>query len=366
MNRALQSWAPPFCPNPKCRFHRGDTTLWRHVKIGFYFRRTPPYKIQRRRCVTCRRSFVASTFFPTYWLHRPELLVPVLHRLVGCSGLRQIATEFRASPETIARMAGRLGRHALLYHELHRPKGPVTEPVAADSFESFEWSQFYPTSFHVAAGKSSHFFYAFTDSEKRRSGTMKKKQRKKREELETRLGRPDPRSVEHDFAHLLEIVASEPQKLELHTDMHSDYPLAARRLKHLEIDHKTISSRALRTADNPLFAINLLDLLIRHGSANHKRETIAYSKRRACAAERLAIFLVWRNWMRSFSIQRQGETPAMSLGLTDHKVNAEELLEKRYFPSRIELPKRWREYYAKTVVTRAIPNGRKHALKYAA
>jgi len=365
MNRAPQSWAPPFCPNPKCRFHRGDTTLWRHVKIGFYFRKTPPYKIQRRRCVACRRSFVASTFLPSYWLHRPELLVPVFHRLVGCSGLRQIATEFQASPETIARLAGRLGRHSLLYHQLNRPK-TVSEPLAADSFETFEFSQYHPTSFHVAAGKSSHFFYGFTDSEKRRSGTMRKKQKETRQNLESRFGRPDPRSVEHDFAHLLEIVAPASQKLELHTDEHRDYPRSARRLKHLEIDHRTISSRALRTADNPLFAINLLDLLIRHGSANHKRETIAYSKRRACAAERLAIFMVWRNWMRPYSIQLKGNTPAMHLGLTDHMVSVEELLRERYFPSRIELPKRWRQYYAKTVVTRVIPNGRKHALKYAA
>jgi len=365
MNRAPQSWAPPFCPNAKCCFHRGDTTLWRHVKIGFYFRKTPPYKIQRRRCVACRRSFVAATFLPSYWLHRPELLVPVFHRLVSCSGLRQIAAEFRASPETIARLAGRLGRHSLLYHELHRP-GSVSEPLAADSFESFEWSQFYPTSFHVAAGKRSHFFYGFTDSEKRRSGTMKKKQRLKRAQLEIRLGRPDPRAIEHDFAHLLEIVAPSSQKLELHTDKHRDYPRATRRLKHLAIEHRTISSRATRSADNPLFAINLLDLLIRHGSANHKRETIAYSKRRACAAERLAIFLVWRNWMRPYSIQRKGQTPAMRLGLTDHMVGVDELLKERHFPSRIELPKRWQEYYAKSVVTRAIPKGRKHALKYAA
>ena len=195
---------------------------------------------------------------------------------------------------------------------------------------------------------------------------MKQKQLRKRERLELRLGRPDPRSVEHDFAHLLETVAPEAQKLELHTDKHRDYPRAVRRLKHLEIDHHTISSRALRTADNPLFAINLLDLLIRHGSANHKRQTIAHSKRRNGAAERMAIFLVWRNWMRPYSIRRKGKTPAMRLGLIGHKVSVEELLKERYFPSRIELPKRWREYYAKTVVTRVIPNGRKHALKYAA
>jgi hypothetical protein len=34
------------------------------------------------------------------------------------------------------------------------------------------------------------------------------------------------------------------------------------------------------TAQNPLFPVNLADLLLRHSSANHKRETIAFSKRR--------------------------------------------------------------------------------------
>ena len=139
-----------------------------------------------------------------------------------------------------------------------------------------------------------------------------------------------------------------------------------KQLKHLQIVHETISSRAARTTDNPLFEINLLDLLIRHGSANHKRETIAYSKRRVCAAERMAIFMVWRNWMRPASIQKGGKTPAMRLGLIDHQVEVEELLDRRYFPSQIKLPKRWSEYYAKTIVTRAIPNGRAHRLKYAA
>src|SRR5690242_10373884 len=311
MNRAPQSWAPPFCPNRKCRFHKGDLSLWKYVKIGFYSRRTPPYQVQRLRCDTCRRRFATQTFSVTYWLHRPELLVPVFHRLVSCSGLRQIAAEFRASPETIARMAGRLGRHCLLFHEFNRPKGCITEPLAADSFESFEYSQYYPTSFHVVAGQNSHFFYGFTDSELRRKGTMTRGQKRKRAELEDRLGRPDPKSVENDFAHLLEIVVPAARKCTVWTDRHKAYPRAIRRLVHLVIAHLTVSSRAARTAHNPLFAINLLDLLIRHAGANHKRETISYSKRRVCAAERLAIFLVWRNWMRPYSIRKRGKTPAM-------------------------------------------------------
>jgi hypothetical protein len=172
--------------------------------------------------------------------------------------------------------------------------------------------------------------------------------------------------VEHDFAHLLQAIAPTEQKLLLHTDRHQAYPRAVKRLKHLEVSHETISSRAARTTSNPLFEINLLDLLIRHGGANHKRETIAYSKRRACAAERLAIFMVWRNWLRPASIQQGGDTPAMRLGLIDHRVEVKELLARRYFPSLIELPKRWSEYYAKSIVTRASSNARTHALKYAA
>ena len=366
MKRAPQSWEPPFCPNQKCRFHRGDITLWRHKKIGFYSRKTPPFRVQRRKCDACRRSFADSTFSPTYWLHRPELLRPVFHRLLGCSGIRQIASEFKVSPETIARMAGRLGRHCLLYHQLHRPRGPLTESLASDSFESFEFSQYHPTSFHLAAGQRSHFFYGFTDSEKRRSGKMTKRQLRKRYELEEKLGRPDPRAVELDFSHLLDIVAPTAQELELHTDRHKDYPRAIKRLWHLKIVHHTISSRAARTSANPLFPINLLDLLIRHCSSNHKRETISYSKRRVCAAERLAIFLVWRNWMRPYSIRKSGKTPAMRLGIAENRVSFEKLFDQRYFPSRIELPVRWNEYYGKTVMSRSIPKGRVHALKYAA
>jgi hypothetical protein len=127
-----------------------------------------------------------------------------------------------------------------------------------------------------------------------------------------------------------------------------------------------VSSRAARTARNPLFAVNLLDLLIRHSGANHKRETIAFSKRRASAAERLATFLVWRNWMRPFSVRKGGESPAMRLGPVDRVLELGELLKQRLFPTRVALPRRWVHYYRKLLVTRAIPKGRKHRLKYAA
>jgi hypothetical protein len=119
-------------------------------------------------------------------------------------------------------------------------------------------------------------------------------------------------------------------------------------------------------AQNPLFPINLLDLWIRHNGANHKRETIAFSKRRASAVDRLAILMVWRNWLKQFSERRGGGSPAMRLGLTDRLLEVGEILKTRLFPTRITLPAHWWAYYWRTLKTRAIPNCTQHQLKYAA
>ena len=95
--------APPCCPNPACPFHLRDRQTWRFEKIGFFERQSPPYLVQRYRCLTCRRSFSDQTFKVTYWMRRADLLASVFLRLQSCSGFRQIAREFGVSPTTIAR-----------------------------------------------------------------------------------------------------------------------------------------------------------------------------------------------------------------------------------------------------------------------
>jgi hypothetical protein len=133
-----------------------------------------------------------------------------------------------------------------------------------------------------------------------------------------------------------------------------------------EIVHLVTSSQERRDAGNPLFPINLTDLVLRHSSANHKRETIAWSKRRQASAERLAVFLVWRNYMNGRREKVRGSpTPAQVRGMLDHRVDVAELLERRLFVSRIQLPSRWGEYYSRTVNTRVLDRQRRHALRYA-
>lgn len=355
---------PPHCPNSRCAFHKPGNDSWHWERYGFYVRKSDGRKVQRFRCDTCRRTFSTQTFSTTYWLKRPGLLRPVFWRLVGCSGLRQIAREFDASPQTVLNLSARLGRHCLLYFQRNRPR-TIREAVALDSFQSFEYSQDHPTLFHFVTGRESHFTYGFTESELRRSGTMTRAQKERRARIESMLGRPDPRATERDVEMVLRIVVPRAQSLELHSDQHAAYPRAIRRVPHIAVTHHTISSRAARTSRNPLFPVNLLDLLIRHSGANHKRETIAFSKRRQGACDRHWIFLVWRNWMKSFSEQRRDDPPAMRLELAKERLKADVLFEGRLFPGHDPLPPRWQRYYRRQTPTRRIPKIAIHRLRYA-
>ena len=358
------SWAPPFCPNPNCKHHRDLAAPWPYKKIGAYRRQIPPFRIQRFLCLVCRRSFSTQTFSTTYWQKRPDLDAAIVTKTVGCMANRQIARDLGVSPETVNRRVARLGRHCMLFHtRMMRDVAPPAE-VVVDGFESFEWSQYFPIHHHVAVGKGDDFFYYFTDSPMRRKGRMTDRQRRRRAQLESIHGRPDPKAIEKDMRHLLDVVLRDRRAARVMSDDHPAYVRSMRRLE-TAIDHRTTPGAAHRDRHNPLWEVNLLDLLIRHSSANHKRETIAWSKRRQASAERLAILLVWRNYMKGRREKVRGSpTPAMEVGVLDRRLGVGELLRRRLFRTRVELPERWAEYYDRAVRTVALGRQRKHELTY--
>ena len=363
-DRTPNGFRPPFCPNPNCLYHNTLTAGWRCKRAGHFRRLIAPHRVQRFTCLACHRSFSSQTFASSYWLKRPELPGLIFMKAVGGMANRQIARDVRAAPSTIDRLLARLGRHCLLLHTRLttdvRPQGDLV----LDGLESFEFSQFFPFHFHVLAEAETSFFWHFTDSPLRRKGRMTDAQIRRREQLELRLGRPDPRAVEKDVHHLLQTVLEHETEATVRSDDHRAYPRAFRGLT-CRIRHLVTPSTDRRDADNPLFEANLLDLLIRHSQANHKRETIAASKRRQAAAERLAILLVWRNYIKHRWEKRCRQTPAMLKGMLDRPLRVEDVLSRRLFRNRIELPERWAQYYERRVITPALPRNRRHALKYA-
>ena len=140
---------------------------------------------------------------------------------------------------------------------------------------------------------------------------------------------------------------------------------AFRRLTGWTLRHECTPSVAARTPANPLFPVNLMDLLLRHNSANHKRETIAFSKRHQSVVERAALLILWRNFTKPFSENHGGGTPAMRAGLEPGPLSLAALLKERLFPARNPLPQPWSDYYRRQVPTSRIPNPRLHRLKRA-
>jgi len=351
---------PPHCPNMDCDSHSSPDT-WRFIKKGFFVRDRRPRVVQRYRCQHCHRNFSSQTFSTTYWLKRPDIFKSLFMKTVGCMAHRQIGREAGVSKSTIQRQIARLGRHCLLFNELVRPDLPE-ECLVLDGFRSFEHSQYWPMDVNLVVGRSG-YVYGFSDAPLRRSGTMTPKQKQNRERLETRYGRPDPQATRKSAEEVLRRVIPVGAKVELATDEHPAYPRAIARLTGREIIHSTTSSKAARTPVNPLFPVNQTDHLIRHSSANHKRETIAFSKRRQGAMDRLHVFATWKNNVKHSSENRCDGPPGVALGLIPRALTVGEILGRRLFPWKLT---GWLERcYFGRIETAAIRNNRIHELRYA-
>ncbi len=114
-----------------------------------------------------------------------------------------------------------------------------------------------------------------------------------------------------------------------------------------------------------MWEINLADLMIRHSTAAHKRETIAWAKRRQKSAERLSIFMVWRNMMKRRREKGPAVSSGMLKGLADRLWSVGDLLKERLFRTRVTLPETWECYYDGRVETVSLERNRVHELSYA-
>ena len=363
----LAAFIPPHCPRTDCRYHLCATD-WHWAHHGTFERQCAPRVIPRYRCGHCGVSFSSQTFSPTYYLKRPELLERLFHRHVACSCYRQFAREVRCAHSTLMRQAARIGRHCLLVmaEALERlAPAAVSEPLVIDGFEGYGYSQYHPLHLNLVIGADTHFAYGFTLSRLRRKGSMTAGQKRRRARIEAEHGRPDPKAIEIDMAAALRMAAPGSQALVVRSDEHPAYPRSFRRLAGLDITHERTPSVRARTADNPLFPVNRMDQLLRHSGSNHKRETIAFSKRHQCVIERAAVHLVWCNFSKGFSENHDPGTPAMRAGLAKTPMSPAALLERRRFPSRIKLPQPWSAYYRREVDTPGIGTPVRHRLKRA-
>ncbi|MCB1150191.1 IS1 family transposase [bacterium] len=364
MNIRRPGWHPPHCPNPNCKHHRGLAEGWRYKRRGFFLRRIRPFRIQRFTCLTCGRNFSSQTFSTTYWQKRPELDAKILLLTVGCMANRQIARALQAAPSTIDRHIARLGRHCMLLHMKLLEGVPSPAEIIFDGFETFELSQYHPFHHNIAVEPDNGFFLYHTDSPLRRKGRMTDIQKQRREELEAELDRPDPKAVQNGIRELLEFATRGRTVITGRSDEHPAYRRSIAQIA-CRVRHKVTSSKDHRDKHNPLWEVNLADLMIRHSTAAHKRETIAWVKRRQSSAERLSIFMVWRNLMKRRWEKGPAVSSGMLKGVTDRLWKVRDVLAERIFRTRMDLPDCWDRYYVRSVSTAGLSRNHRHTLMYA-
>ena len=374
----LSRFQPSFCPWRECSEHR-------RVEPGYRFQRYGYYSTQRRRriprfrCKACERTYSRQTFSVSYYRKRPELLWPVAAGLVAGSALRQIARSLDCAPNTAARMAAHLGRHAMLLQAkaLAQLRGRVTEPFGFDHFETFEFTQDFPFGIGTSVGVDSWFVYSADPAPHGRGGSRTPAQTRR---LRARPNRRMQGRYEGSTRRVLDLLLPlcAGSKLRIRCDGHPAYPRAARR--HPESDRIQLErypnvSRSERQAgthqaterDGAMFPVDLLHKILRHSNANHKRETIAFSRRLNAAMERMFLTMVWRNFVkrRSERQRRSSPTPAMSIKLTDEPWTWKRVLSHRLFFDRTDLPETWSRLYRREWTTPVLESNARHALRRA-
>jgi transposase-like protein len=361
------SFTPPFCPNKDCPTQQESAPLppnW-FVRKGFRSTRVVG-RVPRFRCQVCGAGFSSRTFDVDYWTHRLVDYRDILNLLVGGSGIRQACRTLGVSTRLLANRHVRLARQALALHSQCMEDFRLAEPLVLDGFESFAFSQYHPNNLHLLVTSSSQFVLGLHGATLRRKGRMTEAQKRRREVLE-RDYRAPPNAIYKSCKGLLNYgcllsFGSGQLPIRIATDEKREYAWALERLRPfgewLEeglLEHTTISSKAPRTLDNPLFAVNYLDRQLRKDLAEHTRETVRFARRLEHSLERAMIHLGHHNYFKAFRSRcpDQQTTHAQQAGIERERVLRlrDESLSRRAFGWRVDL-EAWQQdlWHRKTCV----------------
>ncbi|MFW5684138.1 MAG: hypothetical protein ACOC1I_04750 [Spirochaetota bacterium] len=225
-------------------------------------------RIPRFRCRGCLTTCSTQTFSIHYWTHSTNDLTWLLAELYTCSVLRQIARLAGVTHRVIQNRCRRLARNALTMMDAALSSLELKEHLAIDRFESFTRSQYHPNNITHVTGCHSQFVYAAVHTLLRRKGSTTHAQKGHRSRIDSVWKPPRPVALEaygmlHDLSPAIDSACEgRREPLELRSDEHRACPRAIKavgtlreRLHDGTLVHRTTSSRAARTAKNPLFAM---------------------------------------------------------------------------------------------------------------
>ncbi len=272
----------------------------------------------------------------------------------GMSNL-SISRKLNISEAAVRQRLALLKRQALIKKKNLEKGFKISEAIVYDGFETFTFSQFDPCYVNTAIGKNSLYTYEINFSPLNRKGRMTREQKIKNEHLCAKHGRYPGNAIQTQTTYTLKKLLKHctQNRLQLYTDEHQGYQRSLKQdLSDSTIDHFLTNSQVARNGKNPLFAANHLHLWYRHFLSAQKRETIAFNKNEAGLMDTIFLQTICKNYLspqmykRShYNKERNKQSPAMAIGLTDKILTFEEFFDCRRMASQADFDEEESKFY---------------------
>lgn len=320
-------FVPPRCPNPDCAHHRNPFGRF-FVRRGHYLAACRPEPQPRFLCKGCRRSFSRQTFRHDYRDRKPAWNEFLFSMLCSGVGLRQIGRLTELDIHTVQDKKKKL---ACTMRGLQRNlcwQLPAGRTYVLDEEETFEAASVRPLTMPVLVDSQHWFLVATAVGSIRRLARVGSARRRAQEKDEHKRGRRSDESRVVTESVLRTLAGLTPTgELTLRSDRKSTYAVLTKKVLGTRCRHETTSSRQRRDPHNPLFAVNTTIAMTRDNCSRLRRKSWLVTKVAAKLEEHLAVFQVYRNYVRRrFNYDDEDGTPAKHLGLLPRNLEVNEAL----------------------------------------
>lgn len=363
---------PQFCPHPKCPM-RGQLPVSENwcKKLG-NFSRKDGERIPRWLCRQGEKShtFSYSSFTLTYWLKNREVFSKIAEIETEQLSTRGMARVLNVSQTCVSNHLIRLGRHFTLFNRMaKRSIDPnKLENLIFDELESWEVSQFTPTTHPLFIDSGSGYKLEFTAHPIRRKGKMTEKQKLQYKIWRKKYPLPSQKSSSNAIRAIiqdLKKIYESKDNVVISTDEKKSYQsILKREWSGISFSHQRFSSKVGRHVGD-MGKINQEDQYIRNRSSTMRRQTLDFMRRHNNATLRQSIYMAKRNFVQASCRTQRKSNPAVKLGLIGEPVKWSALLNGRLFNEAEKLPDYLRKFYYQENQTPFFSNNYRHQLIFA-
>lgn len=296
------------CPNPACsehNHHHANNAPPRErwfTEYGSY--PTKNGRTKRYACKTCGTTFSSRTNSIDYYTKKSVSYKELQKEVVTSTSIRAIARKMNMSPGTIQNRISRLARQCIGVLDEILQHVSLQEYLAMDGFESFVLSQYHPNNINLGCGSASQYVYGYSYTQQNRKGCMTEVQKIRAEILhDSSIASLDYQMEQFRLLNIQmePLISRSNTPIIVSTDKNLAYVEPIREMG-AQVAHETVSSRATRDVNNPLFSVNYIDREMRKDLSEHARETLTHGKNVNNQLERLVIYLYDHNLHKTFRI----------------------------------------------------------------